>query len=92
MGLAKNDELIQALAADRPDQPFGKARWLFSPMLSQTFRRRLYSFSHKAYQLRQDVFCVRMQVRGFAFRPAHLGFGGIIAPARFCRSARNDIE
>jgi hypothetical protein len=25
MGLAKNDDMIQALAADRPDQPFGKA-------------------------------------------------------------------
>jgi hypothetical protein len=25
MRLAKNDEMIQALAADRPDQPFGKA-------------------------------------------------------------------
>jgi hypothetical protein len=25
MGLAENDDLIQALAADRPDQPFGKA-------------------------------------------------------------------
>ena len=24
MRLAKNDEMIQALAADRPDQPFGK--------------------------------------------------------------------
>ena len=27
----------------------------------------------------------------FAFT-AHLDFGGIVAPARFCRSARNDIE
>ena len=25
MGLAKNDDMIQALAADRPDQPFDKA-------------------------------------------------------------------
>src|SRR5258706_2978072 len=25
MRLTKNDEMIQALAADRPDQPFGKA-------------------------------------------------------------------
>ena len=25
MGLAKNDDMIQALAADRSDQPFGKA-------------------------------------------------------------------
>jgi hypothetical protein len=25
MGLAENDDMIQALAADRPDQPFGKA-------------------------------------------------------------------
>ena len=25
MDLAKNDDMIQALAADRPDQPFGKA-------------------------------------------------------------------
>jgi hypothetical protein len=25
MGLAKNDDMIQALAADLPDQPFGKA-------------------------------------------------------------------
>jgi hypothetical protein len=25
MRLAKNDDMIQALAADRPDQPFGKA-------------------------------------------------------------------
>jgi hypothetical protein len=25
MGLAENDHVIQALAADRPDQPFGKA-------------------------------------------------------------------
>jgi hypothetical protein len=24
MGLAENDDMIQALAADRPDQPFGK--------------------------------------------------------------------
>jgi hypothetical protein len=29
MGLAENDDMIQALTADRPDQPFGKAlaRW-----------------------------------------------------------------
>jgi hypothetical protein len=30
MGLAENDDMIQALAADRPDQPFNKAilpRW-----------------------------------------------------------------
>ena len=25
MRLTKNDDVIQALAADRPDQPFGKA-------------------------------------------------------------------
>jgi hypothetical protein len=25
MGLAKNHDMIQALATDRPDQPFGKA-------------------------------------------------------------------
>jgi hypothetical protein len=25
MGLAENDDMIQALAADRPDQPLGKA-------------------------------------------------------------------
>jgi hypothetical protein len=25
MGLAETDDMIQALAADRPDQPFGKA-------------------------------------------------------------------
>ena len=25
MGLAENDDMIQALATDRPDQPFGKA-------------------------------------------------------------------
>jgi hypothetical protein len=25
MGLAKNDDMIQALAPDRSDQPFGKA-------------------------------------------------------------------
>ena len=25
MGLTENDDMIQALAADRPDQPFGKA-------------------------------------------------------------------
>jgi hypothetical protein len=28
----------------------------------------------------------------FAFRPPHLDFGGTIAPAQFCRTARNDTE
>ena len=28
----------------------------------------------------------------FAFSPAHLGFGGLVARAQFCRTARTDIE
>jgi hypothetical protein len=30
--------------------------------------------------------------RHFAFSPAHLGIGGLVAHAQFCRTARTDIE
>src|SRR5215831_13229834 len=49
MGLAANDDMIQALATDRPDQPFGKA------ILPGSGRcNRLVTDAHGAQSARDD--------------------------------------
>jgi hypothetical protein len=55
MGLTENDDMIQALAADRPDQPFGQAIVKSSQLHSYRLIGRKPSWSRMSFTPSMDV-------------------------------------
>jgi hypothetical protein len=55
MGLTENDDMIQALAADRPDQPFGQAIVKSSQLHSYRLIGRKPSWSRMSFTPSTDV-------------------------------------
>jgi len=55
MRLTENDDMIQALAADRPDQPFGKSIVTSSQLHSYRLIRRKPSWLRMSFTPSTDV-------------------------------------